>query len=303
METLFASAPVILVLAFSFAGFCVGGSWAQRCLTAALASTCAPLWGLVVDVPASALARPGSTLIAGFAIVLLTVASRAVSERWRSVSLALVTVGGLVAGDALSPGAPDGSFPSFDWPLLSVTPLAALFLVPPTRSVALALGTRFRRVSLEALLLVSVGAGSSWFWWEPGRTVPGFDEARSRRRAIDAPLDWLRTSAPAGATIASSPTYAAMVSARTGHPVLMPLSPAGSPNQPYRRERLLASLLRGRPDLSLARSFGVTHLFLGPGEPDPASPGRAEEGGDPNSQGRLQEVFRDENDFRIYLLL
>jgi hypothetical protein len=45
-------------------------------------------------------------------------------------------------------------------------------------------------------------------------------------------------------------------------------------------------LLSGEPDLSLAQSFGVTHLFLGPGETGPGP--------------KLREVFRDANDFRIY---
>jgi len=288
VEALFCAAPLVLILAFSFTGFWVCGSWPRRCLTAALASTAAPLWGLAVDVPAAALTRPAAALIAAVLIGLLVAASCAVPQGRRPAWLALVTVCGLVAGDALSGGVPGGRVPSIEWLFLASAPLAALFLVPVMRTAAQALGrTRSGRTVREALLLVSVGAGSSWFWWEPARTVPDFDEARSPIRATDAPLDWISRSAPPGATIASSPGYAALISAKTGRLALMPVVPDRLLTQPYRRERLLSSLQSGQPDLSLARSFGVTHFFLGPGESDPASPG-------------LRQVFRDENNFRIY---
>jgi hypothetical protein len=304
METFFAFAPIALVLAFSFTGFCVAGSWPRRCLTAALASTSAPLWGLAVDLPAEALVRPSAALIAAFTIGLLAAATWAAPRARRPAWLALVTLVGLVAGDVLSRGVPGSRASLLQWLFLASVPLAALFLVPLTRTAAQALGrTRSRRGALEALLLVSVGASSSWFWWEPARTVPGFDEARSLTRAIDAPMDWIRTSAPKGATIASSPGYSALISAKSGRRALMPTVPDPSLTQPYRREKLLASLQRDQPDASLAESFGVTHLFLGPGESDPASPAKAREGSEPASRLQLRQVFRDANDFRIYELI
>jgi hypothetical protein len=142
---------------------------------------------------------------------------------------------------------------------------------------------------VEALFLVSIGGASSWFWWEPSRTVSGFDEARSITRSLDAPLDFARRSVPLGATIASSSSYGALISARTGRPALLPLNPnEPSLTQPHRRKRLLASLMTGEPDIALAQALGVTHLFLGPGESDPGP--------------KLREVFRDANDFRLYEL-
>ncbi len=296
MEGLLAGAPIGLVLALSLAVFCVAGSWPRRCLGAALASTSAPLWGLAIDLPEAALARPAAALIAAVVIGFLVMVSCAAPRGRRPAWLTLLIVCGLVAGSFLSGDVPGGGASTLDWLFLASTPLAALFLVPVARTAAQAAGgSRSRRTALEALLLVAVGAGSSWFWWEPARTVPGFEEARSPARALDAPLDWVGISAPAEATLASSPGYSALISAKTGRRALMPVVPDRLLPQPYRREKLLASFRSGQPDASLARSFGVTHLFLGPGESDPASP--------PDSPAQLRQVYRDANDFRIYELI
>lgn len=287
----FAAAPAVLVLALAFAASCVAGSPARRWLTMALAGTSAPLWSLIVDLPAGALARPEAAWIASLILVALVASSRLLAFGRRAWWLAGLIALSLVAGMAFSGETALVRASPFDWLGLAAAPVAALLLVPALRSLALALRSApLGRTRVEAIVMVSIGVGSSWLWWEPARTIRGFDEACAETSALDAPLDWLRSAAPAGGTIASSPPYAALVSEHTGRQTLMAVStPGQDADRPYRRARLLESLFRGQPDASLVAAFGVTHLLVGPGDPDPP-------------EGSLRRVYEDENDFRVYEL-
>lgn len=299
MEQAFTFAPTLLALALAFVGSCVSGSPARRSLTAALAATTAPLWGLAGNLPTAAIDRPAAALIASLTVVSLSAASRIFTLGRRPLWLSAITALGLIAGPTLS-----GVALSFDWLLLSSAPMAALFLVPAMRVLASGLRTpRFGRTSVEAVIIIFIGAAGSWFWWEPTRTIAGFDEARSGTPALDAPLDWVRKSTPKEATIASPRVYSALIAARTGRRVLAPVDQdRPGADRPFRRARLLDSLLHGEPDGALTSSFGVTHFLLGPGDPDPVV---APEGNEPARAPRLQLrlAYRDENDFRVFELI
>jgi hypothetical protein len=287
----FGAAPVVLVVALAITGLCVTGSPARRWLTLVLAATSAPLWGLVVDLQGTALARPEATLLASLVLVPLAVSSRLLRFGRRPLWLAVVVLASLTLGVLLAGEYPGSESTPRDVLLVAVIPVFALMFVPFLRGLALALRSpSLNRTRLEGLLIVSIGMGSSWLWWDPARTIRGFGEARQAQSALDASFDWLKTHTSTGSVIASPPSYAALIAGHTGRQSLTAADPAAPGlDQPHRRARLYASLLSGQPDLELAKAFGVTHLFLGPGDADP--PG-----------GGMRRVFEDANDIRVFEL-
>ena len=156
----------------------------------------------------------------------------------------------------------------------------------------------------EALVLLCVFGGSDLFWWNPPRTVAGFAESRDLVAALRRPLDWISLNVPADQVILASPSYSAPIAALAGHRVLFPskVDPraGAAPGEPFRRNRLRESTLRGEPIERLAEAFSVTHLFLGPGE---ASPPLGVETRSPDEpRMRLVLVYQDAEDFRVFRL-
>lgn len=180
--------------------------------------------------------------------------------------------------------------------------VAGLCLASPTRALlrrTLASAWAARRV--EALTLLCVFAGGGVFWWDPARTIPGYDEATDANEALLRPMAWIRENVPRKSVIVASPEYSAAVAALGGRRVLLP--PATTePNpplpEPFRRARLFDSARQGRPIARLAEAFSATHLFLGPGEQNPA------DGEEPAPTGELRLhlalVYQDAKDFRIF---
>lgn len=154
----------------------------------------------------------------------------------------------------------------------------------------------------EAFFLLCAFCGSGLFWWHPPKSVPGFAEATDESPALRKPLAWLARNVPAGDVVLTSPAYSALVAALAGRRILYP-PPADavvSLSEPFRRARLAASTLQGRPIARLANAFSLSHLFLGPGEPSPV-PGP---GTGPDDEPRLSLVliYEDAEDFRVFRL-
>lgn len=302
LKRAFFLSPIALVLSLALVGFGVGGTSRRRSMTAALSSTGAPFFALAGDPFALALHRPQAILLGSALLVLAVMAVSFVRAR-RPVWLAAATVGAMAIGSSAA-GPPAVFDPSFvDWFSFLATPVAALLFVPVVRRAAHALrSARLGSTAIEAIILVSLGAGSPWFWWDPPRTVAGFEEARSGTRAFDGPVNFLRSTTPHDATVATTPVYAGFIAAGAGRQVLLSVAADESRlDQPYRRNRLLESLLRGEPDMSLSAAFGVTHLVLGPGDPEP--PGSTVAPGAEASGPRLRRVYEDANNFRIFELV
>jgi hypothetical protein len=296
--------PILFVLALAAASGLVQGSRSRRLMTLALAGTSAPLWGFVGDPSALALLHPESVLGSLLALVILLIPFTVFPHWRRPLGLAAMMAGSLFLGWALS--AESTGFPWYcgPWLALSLAPVFALLFVPPIRTMAAAIGSpRMRRTAVEAVFLVSVSGGSSWFWWEPPRTVVGFEDASTLNPAFLAPLDWISNGTGKDATIAADPAYAALISAITGRSALLPFGRLPSTlDQPLRRARLLESLRQGRPDAALAERFGVTHFLVGPGERDPPVPGIQDQV--PTERPlSLRRVYADAKDFRIFELV
>lgn len=182
--------------------------------------------------------------------------------------------------------------------------LLSLVLSSPLRALLRALGGTAAAVrGLEALVILISFSGSGLFWWNPAQTVPGFVESRSVETALRRPLDWMAGNVPNRDVILTSPTYSAAVAAFAGRRVLVPPPGEGAQTllrEPFRRARLKNSVLQGAPIAHLSEAFSLTHLFLGPGEPNPPIPVGADPSGEPRL--RLVLVYEDAEDFRVFRL-
>jgi hypothetical protein len=96
----------------------------------------------------------------------------------------------------------------------------------------------------------------------------------------------------------ASPDYAPYVAVLGGRRVLRAPSIAVADDD-LRRDRAEAKLLRGRPG-KLGSLYGLTHVFIGPGDFlsfDLASPEELEK------RGRFRLLYRDASDLRVYEIL
>jgi hypothetical protein len=279
--------PFLVVLSLAFAAGSIRASLPNRCMAAALASSNALLWNplgladVVVTSPESGIVS--AFILAGTAAVLTVFRVPARASMF-------VIVASLVASIALGEGDAVGVVVR-----IAIGFVAAFLLTPRVRVLAHTLRTeRIRRPLIESLAFVFVGGASAWFWWEPSRTVSGFEEARAGESSLSVPLEWRRVQTPRETVIASSPAYAALVSAHTGRRTLIDVG-VEPLTQPIRRERLLQSLREGRPDAELARRFEVGYWFVGPGDAAPSL-----FSGDPAFS---RPVYSDGHDFRVFRLL
>jgi len=179
---------------------------------------------------------------------------------------------------------------------------ATLLLASPLRVALRRSGRAANRVRrLEALVLLVTAGGSGLLWWLPPHSVPGFEAARDPGTSLQRPLAWIRLNVPTGDVILASPEYSAALAALGGRRVLF-WPPGLGDNEtlpePSRRARLYSRTLRGQPVARLAEEFSATHLFLGPGEPNPVVPS------DPLNEPTLAlvEVYSDVEDFRVFRL-
>ena len=233
---------------------------------------------------------PGRALAAGLvAVVVVAIArGRKPGRRLRRIRLGLAGLATVMG--ALLPA-----------PLLLIG--ATAILANPIRALIRAQSAsagKARRV--EACVLLAVFGGGGLLWWNPPKTAAGFLEARNEGAAIRQPMEWIRHNLGTKDIVMTSPDYSATVAALTGRRVLLPpRGDAGMPApEPARRARLYSSTLAGAPVARLADHFGATHLFLGPGEADPATPAPLDSEDEPRMA--LSLVYRDVRDFRIFRL-
>jgi hypothetical protein len=238
----------------------------------------------------------------GLAAIFVAIAAsaRVRGARRRFHQSRLVVAPGLIALAVLSQawngGAEAGAVAS-----LSLA-LASIALAPALRAAARLLSPSPSSArSMEALILLGAFTGSGAFWWNPAETVPGFVESRDGAGKLRTALRWVERNVPPGEVVLASPGYSAQVAAFGAHRVLFPPGGATSAGpEPFRRSRLYASVLEGRPIARLAEAFSVTHLFLGPGEPQPPEPAAGPPPEEPRQS--LVLVYHDAEDFRVFRL-
>jgi len=250
------------------------------------------------------LLRPSALLIAGalLGVLLLAAGGRTVRRAFHRSRFAVFAA--LVAAAAFDRAGSGGAEGGVAAPLfLSVT---AVILASPLRA-ALRKALRSSRSAgrAEACLLLCVFGGSGLLWWDPPRSVPGFNESRNENAALLRPMEWIRRNVPATSVVLASPLYSAPIAAMAGRRVLF--SPSvdtraqASLPEPFRRARLAESTRLGRPLARLAEGFSVTHLFLGPGEAGP--PAVADLPGNDEPRMILVPVYQDVKDFRVFRLV
>jgi hypothetical protein len=250
----------------------------------------------------SVLLRPSALLLSGMLLGGLWLLGRAQAARRAFHRFRLEIAGGLVAAATLDRALAGGAEPGATAALLLSG--AAMILASPLRAA-------LRRISssaamarrAEALCLLCSFGGSGLLWWDPPHSVAGFNEARDENASLQESMGWIRRNVPKNAVVLASPEYSAPIAAFGGRRVLFP-PPADaaliSLREPFRRTRLSESTRLGQPLARLAEAFSVTHLFLGPGEIDP--PARTEASGTTEARLKLELVYQDARDFRVFRL-
>ena len=151
-----------------------------------------------------------------------------------------------------------------------------------------------------ALLVFAVAPVCFLAWWTPIRSDPLMDESREPLPArLRAAMAWVRKETPAAAVFIASPDYAPYVAVLGGRRVLRAPALAVADDD-IRRERAEDKLLRGREPGKLGALYGLTHVFIGPGDFltfGITSPEQLEQ------RGRFRLLYRDASDLRVYEIL
>jgi len=249
------------------------------------------------------LLRPSALVVSGALLGVVLVLGQRRRVRKASNRSRLGVAVAFITAAALDRALGGGAQPSVSAALLLSG--TTLILASPLRAALrhiLPSAARARRA--EALVLLCVFGGSGLLWWDPPRSVAGFDEARDGNAGLLRPMDWIRRNVPPDRVVLASPEYSAAIAAFAGRRVLF--SPSAGPEaqaslpEPFRRARLFESARLGQPIARLADAFSVTHLFLGPGEASPPARGEASSTDEPRLQ--LFLVYEDVEDFRIFRL-
>jgi len=162
---------------------------------------------------------------------------------------------------------------------------------------------RFAPRPLGTALLVLAAAPICFLtWWTPIRRTTDWLMNDSRdgvsERVRDA-MAWVRSSTPPTAVFLASPDYAPAVAVLGGRRVLRAPGLAAAADDD-RRERAERRVLRGRDPGRPTSRYGLTHVFIGPGDfldYGIASPEELEK------RGRFRLLYRDSSDLRVYEIL
>ena len=157
-------------------------------------------------------------------------------------------------------------------------------------------GSSPQRLGVAGLLLVS--APSSFIaWWSPYRLDPVMEASRETvAQALVKAMDWVRTETPSRAVFLASPEYSPGVAVLGGRRVLRAPTLAVAEDDD-RRDRAEDKVLRGRDPGRLAELYGLTHVFIAPGDFLSFGIGSPE---DLEKRGRFRLLYRDAVDFRVY---
>lgn len=166
---------------------------------------------------------------------------------------------------------------------------AALSRIIPLRVAAADLG---------AALLILGGAPACFLaWWTPTRLDPLMEASREPvAETLVSAMDWVRGHTAPASVFLASPDYAPSVAVLGGRRVLRAptLAPAADD---VRRERVEDKVLSGRDPGRLADLYGLTHVFIAPG--DFLSYGiHAPE--DLERRGGFRLLYADAVDYRVY---
>ena len=151
---------------------------------------------------------------------------------------------------------------------------------------------------LGAAALVLLAAPISFLvWWTPTRLDPLMEASQPPvAERLAAAMGWIRGNTAPGSVFLASPDYAPAVAVLGGRRVLRAPTLGPASDEP-RRERMEDKVLSGRDPSRLAGLYGLTHVFLAPGDffdygiRSPA---------DLERQGRFRLVYADPVDYRVY---
>jgi len=176
----------------------------------------------------------------------------------------------------------------------------------PVTEIASRLGAALSRLlprpvppaDLGAAALVLAGASICFLaWWTPPRLDPLMDASRApvSERLVTA-MEWIRGHTPPSSVFLASPDYAPSVAVLGARRVLRAPT-LGLAADDLRRERMEDKVLSGRDPGRLGELYGLSHVFIAPG--DFASYGiRTPE--DLGRQPRLRLLYADAVDYRVY---
>lgn len=178
----------------------------------------------------------------------------------------------------------------------------------PVREIANQVGAvlsrPFRRpvahADLGAAALVLAGAPICFLaWWAPNRLDPLMDASREPvSEKLVVAMDWIRGHTQPSSVFLASPEYAPSVAVLGGRRVLRAPTLAIAADE-VRRERMEDKVLSGRDPGRLGDLYGLTHLFIAPG--DFLSYGiRSPE--DLERQARFRLLYADAARFRVYAI-
>ncbi|PYQ16799.1 MAG: hypothetical protein DMF80_03495 [Acidobacteria bacterium] len=192
------------------------------------------------------------------------------------------------------------SFYRFGLLLASAQPLSSLL-----RQAAAVLGRRralagFAPASLSPALLVLAGAPTCFLtWWTPTRTDRLMDESREPiAERLRTAMAWVRRETPSSSVFLASPDYAPEIAVLGGRRVLRAPTLLVADDDD-RRDRAEDKVLRGRALGKLGGLYGLTHVFIAPGDFlsfGIAGPEELEK------RGRFRLRYRDSSELRVYEL-
>ncbi len=154
---------------------------------------------------------------------------------------------------------------------------------------------------LGAAALVLAGAPICFLaWWAPNRLDPLMDASREPvSQKLVAAMEWIRGSTPPSSVFLASPEYAPSVAVLGGRRVLRAPTVALAADE-VRRERMEEKVLSGRDPGRLGELYGLTHVFIAPGD-FLASGIRSPE--DLERQPRFRLLYADAAGFRVYAIV
>lgn len=151
---------------------------------------------------------------------------------------------------------------------------------------------------LGAAALVLAAAPISFLvWWTPLRVDPVMEaSAPPVAERLATAMSWIRHNTPPTAVFLAGPDYAPSIAVLAGRRVLRAPTLGPAPDE-TRRERMEDKVLSGRDPTRLADLYGLTHVFIAPGDFFDYGIRSPE---DLERQGRFRLLYADPEDYRVY---
>jgi hypothetical protein len=150
-----------------------------------------------------------------------------------------------------------------------------------------------------ALLLLATVPGSFAAWWEPGRMDVVADASLERvSPALLSAMRQIRRAAPPGSVFVAGPEFSPALAVLAGRRVLRAPTLVTAADE-ERRLRAERQVLAGEPGAAVVAHYGITHVFVAPGD-FRAYGIRAPE--DLGARGGLRLVLENQEGWRLYEL-